>query len=217
MKNPLLNGDQVSNHVNLNKNLIVTGPNAAGKTTYVKSIVANIVLAQTLGICMSREASISIYDVIRTFMRVSDELGQTSYFETEVKYCKNMIDKAIENNGKGRSLFILDEPMHSTPPIEGQSTAYAVLRYLAENFDNIDILITTHYHNLVCLEYEYPRLFKNVSMEANNIGYRRYNFKYKLKNGFSKQCIAIELLDREMFPKEIIDNACMFKDKICND
>lgn len=215
MKNPVLNNNQVSNPVMLDKNMIVTGPNAAGKTTYVKSIVTNIILGQTIGICMCQDAEIKLYAGIQTFMRVNDELGSASYFETEVKYCKNMLDLA-EEHPCSNLLFIMDEPMHSTPPIEGQSTAYGVLKYMAERYNYADVIITTHYHNLVILEDEYPKYFRNVSMEAVEIGNREYRFPYKLNKGFSKQCIAIELLGREMFPEDIIESAIELKNKICN-
>ena len=217
MKNPVLSNkhvNQISNPALLNKNIIVTGPNAAGKTTYVKSIVTNIILAQTIGICMCEKAEVKLYTGIQTFMRVNDELGSSSYFETEVKYCKNMLDLA-EEHPCDNLLFIMDEPMHSTPPIEGQSTAYGVLKYMANRYTYADVIITTHYHNLVVLEEEYPEYFKNVSMEAIDNGNRNYTFPYKLNKGFSKQCIAIELLGREMFPEDIIDSAIELKNKIC--
>lgn len=215
MKNPILSSNQISNPVLLDKNMIVTGPNAAGKTTYVKSIVTNIILSQTIGVCMCTYAEVKLYSGIQTFMRVNDELGSASYFETEVKYCKNMLNLA-EENPCSNLLFIMDEPMHSTPPIEGQSTAYGVLKYMANRYTYADVIITTHYHNLVILEEEYPEYFRNVSMEAIEVGNREYRFPYKLNKGFSKQCIAIELLGREMFPEDIIESAIELKNKICN-
>lgn len=215
MKNPVLGKGQISNPVLLNKNIVITGPNAAGKTTYVKSIVSNIILGQTIGICMCQEAEIKLYAGIQTFMRVNDELGSSSYFETEVKYCRNMLDMG-EENPCSNLLFIMDEPMHSTPPIEGQSTAYSVLKYMGERYTYSDIIITTHYHNLVVLEEEYPERFRNLSMEAIELDERKYIFPYKINRGYSKQCIAIELLGRELFPEDIIESAIEFKDKICN-
>lgn len=215
-KNPILNNNQISNPINLNKNIIVTGPNAGGKTTYVKTILANVILSQTFGITYSLKSYMILYDTINSFMRVSDELGNKSYFEAEAEYCLNMIKKAkyISSNKK-KGLFLMDEPMHSTPPTEGMATAYAVIEYLSK-MQGISLIITTHFHKLVKLEELYPDKFINLSVDAipdNN----KYYFPYKIKNGYSYLCIAIELLDIKDFPKEIIDNAIKMKNKICYD
>ena len=215
-KNPILNNNQISNPINLNKNIIVTGPNAGGKTTYVKTILANVILSQTFGITYSLHSNMILYDTINSFMRVSDELGNKSYFEAEAEYCLNMIKKAkYINSNKKKGLFLMDEPMHSTPPTEGMATAYAVIEYLSK-MQGISLIITTHFHKLVKLEELYPDKFINLSVDAipNN---NKYYFPYKIKNGYSYLCIAIELLDIKDFPKEIIDNAIKMKNKICYD
>jgi len=215
-KNPILKDDQISNPVNLNKNIIVTGPNAGGKTTYVKTILANVILGQTIGITYSLRSKLILYDTINSFMRVSDILGTRSYFEAEAEYCLNMINRAVEISGQNkRGLFLMDEPMHSTPPTEGMATAYAVIEYLSK-LEGINLIITTHFHKLVKLEELYPDKFINLSVDAishNN----RYIFPYKIKKGYSYLCIAIELLDIKEFPSIIIDNAIKMKNKICSD
>ena len=213
-KNPILNKEQISNPINLDKSIIVTGPNAGGKTTYVKTILSNVILSQTFGITYSLKSNMIIYDTINSFMRVSDELGNKSYFEAEAEYCLNMINKAklLNENGE-KGLFLMDEPMHSTPPTEGMATAYAVIEYLSK-ISGISLIITTHFHKLVELEKIYPNKFINLSVDAipEDNG---YYFPYKIRNGHSYLCIAIELLDIKDFPKEIIDNAIKMKNKIC--
>jgi tRNA A37 threonylcarbamoyladenosine biosynthesis protein TsaE len=215
-KNPILKSDQISNPINLNKNIIVTGPNAGGKTTYVKTILANVILGQTIGITYSLRSQIILYDTINSFMRVSDILGTRSYFEAEAEYCLNMINKAVSISAQNKQgLFLMDEPMHSTPPTEGMATAYAVIEYLSK-LNGISLIITTHFHKLVKLEELYPEKFINLSVDAiphNN----RYIFPYKIKRGYSYLCIAIELLDIKEFPSIIIDNAIKMKNKICSD
>lgn len=218
MKNPLLKNTQTSNPVNLEKNIIMTGPNAAGKTTYVKSITTNIIFAHTIGMCYASAANITIYDAIHTFMRISDVLGSKSYFEAESEYCSNMIKTALilnTNNKKG--LFLMDEPMHSTPPTEGMSVAYAVAEFISK-IPEIKLIITTHFHKLNELEKKYPDKFINLCVNAYpNKDNNTFNFNYKIKKGFSNQCIAIELLERENFPIEVIESAIDFKNKICNE
>ena len=213
-KNPILNVDQVENPVNLGKNIIVTGPNAGGKTTYVKTILSNIILAHTIGLTYSVKSNVILYDTINSFMRISDVLGSKSYFEAEAEYCLNMIKKAqdiSEHNKNG--LFLMDEPMHSTPPTEGLATAYAVVEYLSL-LKGISLIITTHFHKLVSLEEMYPDRFINLSVDAIP-QQKGFYFPYKIRKGHSFQCIAIELLDSKEFPKDVIDNAIKMKNKIC--
>jgi len=211
IKNPLLNNNQIPNPVNLEKNLIITGVNAGGKTTYVKSIISNIILAQTLGIINALKGDIKIYDAIISFMRVNDEVGIKSYFEAETDCCSKMIEIAdliTKENKQG--LFVLDEPMHSTPPIEGMSVAYSIAEYLG-NLKGISIIITTHFHKLIELG-ENNSKFINLSVNAiNDENGNNYKFDYRIKRGGSKQTIAIELLKKHKLNNEIIDRAIKIK------
>jgi hypothetical protein len=215
IRNPLLE-NQKANQVSLNKNLIITGVNAGGKTTYVKAIASNIILAQTLGIINGLKGEIMIYDAIISFMRISDEVGVQSYFEAETNCCSRMVKIAdeLEKNNK-RGIFLLDEPMHSTPPIEGMSVAYAFAMYLSK-LRNIRVIITTHFHKLIELEDNYKDRFINLSVmafkEDNN-----YKFDYKINRGGSRQTIAIELLKKHELNDEIINSAIEIKNKICNE
>ena len=144
MKNPLLSDIQISNPLSLKKNIIITGPNAAGKTTYIKSLLS-IILSQTIGLTYSYKAQMKIYDCIYSFMRINDELG-TNLILKEKQIVK-MINKSIDIQNSNKSgIFFMDEPIHSTPPIEGISTAFAVCEKIGAN-SNIDLLITTHFLN----------------------------------------------------------------------
>jgi predicted ATPase len=215
VNNPLLPSNQVSNPVNLSKNIIITGVNAGGKTTYVKSITINIILAQTLGIIYAIKGNVYLYDAITSFMRVSDEIGSKSYFEAETEYCNNMINVADDLSKKNkRGLFLMDEPMHSTPPIEGIAVAFSVAEYLA-NIKGMTLIITTHFHNLIELEDKYKYLFINLNVNASfNENTKTYDFNYKINRGGSKQIIAIELLEKKKFNKNIINSAIEMKNKL---
>jgi len=217
VNNPLLSSKQISNPVNLSKNIIITGVNAGGKTTYVKSIAINIILAQTIGIINGIKGNIYLYDAIITFMRISDELGSKSYFEAETSHCNNMINVAEElNKANKRGLFLMDEPMHSTPPIEGVSVAFSVAEYLAK-LKSVTLIITTHFHNLIELEDKYKSLFINLNVNATyNEKTKLYEFNYKINRGGSKQIIAIELLEKHKFNKDIINSAIEMKNKLYN-
>jgi hypothetical protein len=216
--NPLLPSTQIPNPVNLNKNIIITGVNAGGKTTYVKSITINIILAQTFGIINAIKGNINLFDAITSFMRISDELGKKSYFEAETSYCNEMIniaDKLKKTNKRG--LFLMDEPMHSTPQIEGVAVAFSVAEYLAK-IKGMTLIITTHFHNLIELETIHKDLFINLSVNANyNEKTNNYDFNYRINRGGSKQIIAIELLEKNKFNKTIINSAIEMKNKLYNE
>jgi len=217
MKNPLLRANQTANPVSLSKNIVITGPNAAGKTTYVKSILSNIILAHTFGICYAYKAEMVLYDSISSFMRISDVLGSKSYFEVEAEYCANMMKKALElSKTKKRALFLMDEPMHSTPPTEGMSTAYAVAEYIG-NLSGTNIILTTHFHKLTSLAESYPDKFVNLCVEAIPQEKGGFYFPYSIKSGYSYQCIAIELLSCKQFPQSVIESAINMKNKIYNE
>jgi len=216
MKNPVLPCSQVANPANLEKNIVITGPNAAGKTTYVKSILSNVILSQSLGISYALYSNSILYDTIASFMRITDILGSKSYFEVEAEYCTKMMNKAqyLEENNK-MGLFMMDEPMHSTPPTEGMSTAFAVAEYIG-NMKCANIILTTHFHKLTHLQSIYPNRFINLSVEAvpKENG---FDFPYTIRRGHSYQCIAIELLSTKLFPDSVIQSAINMKNKICNE
>ena len=207
LRHPML---EIDNPVSLKTNLIVTGPNAAGKSSYVKAILCNILFAHTLGIVCAYKAYIPQYDAIHSYMRIWDSPGEESLFEAEVSRCRTIIDiaKQISQSNK-KGVFFLDEPMHSTPPIEGAATAKSLIRYLGE-LPGIRIVVCTHFHSIPSLELEskskIPSLFKNVSMSAEKYN-DKYTFSFKLNKGPSFQCIALELLKDKSLPKELIDNA----------
>jgi len=210
IRNPILNIQQ-PNPVSLEKNMIITGVNAGGKTTYVKSIASNIILSQSLGIINALKGDIIIYDALISIMRIKDEVGVSSYFEAETSYCNKMIEIADEISKKGkRGVFILDEPMHSTPPLEAISVAYSITKYLG-NLKGIRLIITTHFHKLI--ELEKNNNFINLSVSATKIN-EKYVFDYKIKKGGSRQTIAIELLEKHKLKEEIINSAIEIKNKL---
>lgn len=217
MGHVILPETQVRNPVSLKKSLIITGPNAAGKTTYVRAICTNYILAQTFGIVDGLKGLVNPVHAIGSFIRISDELGKLSLFEAETKRCADLIKQAeeISNAGK-RAIYFLDEPMHSTPPVEGCATSMAVIEHIGK-LSGIKLLVTTHYHDIISLDHKY---FKNLSVEAHLIesdpekcSYK-FKFPYKIKQGSSKQCIAIELLSDKDLPINVIRRAIEVKNKL---
>lgn len=208
MGHPMLSSAQQRNTALLSKNLILTGPNAAGKSTFVRGILANILMAQTFGVSDAHSATVSPVHTLASLMRVQDVVGTQSLFEAECRRSLELIRYAQENHPM---ILFLDEPMNATPPIEGAATAMALVKYLSQ-FPHVRLIVTTHYHVLSNLETLYPARFRNVSMEAST---QPIQFTYKLRSGPSFQSIAIEMLEKDAFPEELLKDAIEFKNKIC--
>lgn len=214
MGHPLLVQKQVRNPLSLDRNLIITGPNAAGKTTYMKAICCNIILAQSIGLVCGLRANMNVVHAIGSFIRVSDTVGKDSLFEAEAKRCSEMLVEAETLVAEGkRAVYFLDEPMHSTPPLEGAATAMTVVKHLG-SLQGVRVFATTHYHSMIDLETIEPTKFLNVSMEAIVVE-NGFTFPYRIRRGASKQCIAIELLREKGFSSAFVESAIEMKNKIC--
>jgi hypothetical protein len=217
MRHPLL-PYAVANPIHLGHHLIVTGPNAAGKTTYVKALLWNILLGQSFGIVRAAYGNIHLYDAILHHDRIKDVIGSYSLFEAEMK----KIHEALAQTHLSRnSIYFMDEPLHSTPPYDGAAMLKALMLYLAKQHKQstdkkIKMILTTHYLTLQHLEEEAPKDFKNLSMVALRSikDQHQFVFPYKIQKGFSNQTIGIELLKEHEFPNELIETAIKIKNKI---
>ena len=144
---PLLDneGDNVSNDCNLKKNIIVTGANASGKTTYLKTTTINLILSQQFGFGFYRSATINPYTHFHTYLNIPDTSERDSLFQAESRRCKEIID--ILNTtpkDKTRHFCIFDELYSGTNPEEASKSGVAFLSYL-NNVKNLDYILTTHY------------------------------------------------------------------------
>jgi DNA mismatch repair ATPase MutS len=210
----------VGNPADLSRSLIVTGPNAAGKTTYTKALAANLLLAQTLGVVCARRADLAPVDAFGAFVRVSDTIGEASLYQAEVQRCADLCTQATALSAAGRrAVYILDEPMRSTPPTEGAATAAAVVGYLTR-LPGIRVIMTSHFAVLTELATAMPDRVHNIHMAAEPAAKGGFTFSYRLRRGPSFQCIALELLaaggsTAATLPKEVIQSAIEIKNKIC--
>lgn len=209
MRNPSLSNTQVANPIRLNKHLIVSGANAGGKTTYVKSLLWNILLGQSFGIVHGNYSQIKVYDGILHHHRIKDVTGDNSLFQAEMFKIKDSLNVIQKYKNV---IYFLDEPMHSTNPIDGSVMLKSLLYYL-KNFTNVQILLTSHYFLIQEMGDELPLLFKNVSVKAL---YKDDDiiFDFKIYNGGSKQTIGIELLEKNGFPIEIFKMSAKLKKEV---
>ena len=184
----------------VNKDIIVTGPNAGGKSTFIKSLVINIILSQTLTINFCSESKITPFSYINTYLHIQDTNGKESLFQTEIRRCKEHIDEIKDN--KGLCLTVFDEIFSSTNHVEGYAGAKAFCKAIGKIKNSVSI-ITTHYTKLGSLR---KNKFSNLHFEANeNDG--DITFDYKVRKGVSNQYVALKLMKQKGFDNELIEDA----------
>lgn len=204
--NPLITKDvAVPNSISLDSNMILTGPNAGGKSTVIKGIAVNLVLAQTFGISASKQMLFTPFGKISTCLNIVDDIASgNSLFKSEVLRMEELI-KIVEGLEEGKFSFLaIDEMFSGTSPREGAAAAYGVAKYLGQ-FKNSIFVIATHFKELTNLEKDSSYTNYKVVVEFDDAG--NIHFPFKLCLGISDQNIAFDILKAEGFDSKILDNA----------
>lgn len=202
----------VKNDINFDsktRNIIITGPNAGGKSTLIKSVLSNVLIAQTLTIGSCSQLKLTPFHLIHSQINIPDCKGKESLFEAEMNRSKRSID--MLNKCSGPSIIVMDEIFNSTNPIEGIAGAYAIAKKIGKCATNLT-LISTHYLYLTKLVKEIDS-FANYKMDVN-VTDDSITFPYKLKKGICKQFIALELLKKNGFDDSLIEDAINIKEKL---
>ncbi|WP_419831521.1 MutS-related protein [Endozoicomonas atrinae] len=188
-------------------NTIITGPNAAGKSTNMEGIAIAALMAQTFGIAPAQHIEITPFSLIHTHMDISSEVAAgLSTFKAESVRAIELMDH-IENMKEYQfSLTLMDEIFSSTNPIEGEAGTYGYLKIISNNRNSINIC-TTHYPRPTLLADEYPGIFQNMHVHAEITSDGRLVYDYLLKPGYSEQHIAIKILEDEGIQSEFLDIA----------
>ena len=187
-------------------NTIITGPNAAGKSTSMEGIAIAVLLAQTFGIAPARHLEMTPFSLIHTHMDISSEVAAgLSTFKAESVRAIKLMDR-IDNLAEHQfSLTLMDEIFSSTNPIEGEAGTYGFLKILANNPNAMNIC-TTHYPRPVLLAEQYPNHFQNLHVHADITG-GKLRYDYQLKPGHSHQHIAIKILEEEGLQSDFLNIA----------
>ena len=180
--------------------LLITGPNMAGKSTYMRQLGIIVIMAQIGCYVPAKSATLPIFDKIFTRIGASDDLvSGESTFMVEMTEAANAIKNASES-----SLILFDELGRGTATFDGMSLAQAILEYI-NNFIGCNTLFSTHYHELTYLENTLDKLVnKHVSAEEKN---GKITFLHKVKDGSIDKSYGINVAKLANLPKEVTDRA----------
>jgi DNA mismatch repair protein MutS len=179
---------------------LITGPNMAGKSTYIRQVALLTLLAHTGSYIPAKEARIDFVDRIFTRIGASDDLARgQSTFMVEMSETANIL-----NNATPRSLIILDEIGRGTSTFDGLSLAWSIVEYL-HNIVGAKTLFATHYHELTELAQRLPRI-KNY-----NVAVREWHdaivFLRKIVEGGTDKSYGIQVARLAGVPKEVLERA----------
>ena len=213
MAYPILIDNIVTNNITLGtsfpQNACITGPNAGGKSTFIKSICLGILFSQTLTVAPAKFFKLTPFSRIDTYLNIPDCKGKESLFEAEMSRSLNYINSIKKLPKEDFSFVIMDEIFSSTNPEEGIAGAYAIAKNISSYNNNISI-ITSHYTYLSKLEQ--TGKFKNYHIPIERDIENKIVYKYKLQSGVSNQFIALELLESKGFDRDIVLEA----KNVCN-
>lgn len=192
-----------------NQVMILTGPNMAGKSTFLRQVALNVILAQMGSFIPAGESQIPVTDRIFTRIGASDNLleGQST-FMVEMSEAANIL-----RNATPKSLVILDELGRGTSTFDGLSLAWAVVEFLHSlRNTGVKTLFATHYHELAEVESILPRVFNArvmVSEEGDEV-----LFLYKVLQGYSDHSYGIHVARLAGLPEPVIFRAQTILDKL---
>ncbi len=199
IRHPLIE-DCISNDLHLNvKSLLLTGSNMSGKTTFIRAVGINVLLAQSIATTLTEKYTAPILK-IATSIRISDDVSESqSYYLAEVDSINELLKNSENENGQ--FLFIIDEIFKGTNTIERVGSAKAILEFL--NQKNHLVMVSTH-------DLELTQFLQNgfvLYHFQEQIENEELFFDYKLKQGILQQRNAIRILELAKFPPEVIREA----------
>ena len=180
--------------------LLITGPNMAGKSTYMRQCAITVIMAQMGCFVPCKSCTMPIFDKIFTRIGASDDLvSGESTFMVEMKEANYAISNATEN-----SLILFDELGRGTATYDGMSLAQAILEYIHDKI-KAKTMFSTHYHELTILEKDLKHL-KNVHVSAIEEN-GTITFLHKVKVGAVDKSYGIHVASLAKLPESLINRA----------
>lgn len=211
-KNTMFVPNDTSLDTDENRMIIITGPNMAGKSTYMRQVALITLMAQIGSFVPAKSAKIGVVDKIFTRVGASDDIASgQSTFMLEMNEVSHILKNATE-----KSLIILDEIGRGTSTFDGLSIAWAVVEYIHDKHKiGAKTLFATHYHELTDLENELEGV-KNYRIAVKKRG-DDITFLRKIVRGGADDSYGIEVAALAGVPKEVINSAKRILKKIEND
>ncbi len=194
---PLIN-NPVSNSLEINRGVLITGSNASGKSTFIKSVAINQILCQSIYTSCTKKYEGTFFNIYTSMALKDDVLNEESYYMVEIKSLKRIIDKCNENIP---CLCFVDEILRGTNTVERIASSSEVLSHL--NKSNTICIAATHDIELTyLLEREYDNYHFEEEITDDDIV-----FDYKLNKGRAKSRNAIKLLSLIGYEQNIVERA----------
>lgn len=198
---PLID-NPVKNSILIKNNILFTGSNASGKSTFIKAVALNCILAQSLNTALCSKYRCKFSNVV-TSMAIKDNiLSGDSYFIAEIKSLKRLLDSL---NGEIRVLAFVDEILKGTNTIERISASASILKYAEST--NGRLLVATHDMELTQILETYENYHFSETVTEDEV-----TFDYKLKKGPSNTRNALKLLKAMNFNNEVVS----LSNQVCN-
>ena len=197
--NPLLD-HPVRNDFRLESNCMITGSNASGKSTFMRAVAVNEILAFSIHTCSAKRAVLPKMEIYTSMAVRDDLLAGESYFVKEIKSLGRIVQR-MEKTGK--ALIVIDEILRGTNARERVAASAAILKYLEER--DCIVIVASHDMELARMMQDFAyRNYYFCEREAEGV----IEFDYKIHDGICMQTNAIKLLEYFDFPKDIIKDAC---------
>ncbi|WP_221179589.1 MutS-related protein, partial [Candidatus Cardinium hertigii] len=213
MWNPMLEpavavGNDITMDVGGVQTVVLTGPNAGGKSTFLTGVTYSILLSQVFGIAPAQLCELTPFSSINTYIDVTDDIAAgKSLFMAEVARFQDHLNRLRKLKRHELSFSIFDEPFSGTNPTEGAAAEYSVLNSIADYQNTLNI-VATHYPMVMLLEKREPtKGFKNYQVYITKDEGGRIQYSYKIIPGESTQTIAIDILEEEGYSSEMLKQA----------
>jgi len=190
----------VPNNFGENGCVVLTGPNAGGKTTSIRALLQNILLGQTFGVAAAQKFEFTMFDVIHSYLNISDDImNGLSLFASEVKRAQEILERIKLLQPTQKFFFALDELFTGTAAQEGEACAYEFVKRIM-GFDGVQFIYATHFGKLKELAKE-SGLCTNYKVDAptkNAEG--KLVYPYTLSLGANEVNVALDIArEAELF------------------
>lgn len=210
--NPFLDPHEaVRNSLSLGKEnprmIILTGPNAGGKSTTMKAVMLNLILAQSITLVPAQKYICTVFKKLRTYLTITDDIAAgDSHFKAGVLRAQELIDVARALSDTQYGCFALDEVFNGTSYHEGQAAAYSLIEAFGKNPFLVGTT-ATHFPLVTELEDLDPAVFKNYKVSVTYDSQGNIQYPFTLQPGIAHQHVALDILREEGFDSEFLQRA----------